>query len=383
MDLMLLLDGSASIYSSAWLQILHFAAQIGLNFTTGHDFMRYGIVQFGTDAKLFMPLLASNATFQQVVGMLPQFQSSTNTFAGMSAVEAEFNQHARPGSFKAMVILTDGEWNTGGDPIAVATRMKKNGTHIFTVAVGDAATANVQSLSSLPLDKYYYNVSNEAFLPLILHKMILSMCRREAPPQQQPWAVVAPASLSSERRRLGRDGDNGGVRTHKKVAALMDFERVLGLPLAAEPFDCGGSGPGRWLLLQNYARNPLRVRTCSLDYNKEVCKGGASGDAGYQQCAPGGDALAFVPANSTVTIRIPMNVTYLVTIFCVDVPGKSVHCLSAPEAPEFYGPAEGKGAFPEGGLVIPPSPGVYCGVDLDCPSGQKCDGGTKAAPICA
>ena len=97
--------------------------------------------------------------------MLPQFQSSTNTFAGMSAVEAEFNQHARPGSFKAMVILTDGEWNTGGDPIAVATRMKKNGTHIFTVAVGDAATANVQSLSSLPLDKYYYIVSNEAFLP--------------------------------------------------------------------------------------------------------------------------------------------------------------------------------------------------------------------------
>jgi len=73
-DLMLLLDGSASIYSSAWLQILHFAAQIGLNCTTGHDFMRYGIVQFGTDAKLFMPLLASNATFQHVVGMLPQFQ---------------------------------------------------------------------------------------------------------------------------------------------------------------------------------------------------------------------------------------------------------------------------------------------------------------------
>ncbi len=103
MDLMLLLDGSGSIYSSAWLQILHFTAQIGLNFTTGHDFMRYGIVQFGSDAELFMPLLASNSTFQQVIGMMPQFESSTNTFSGMAAVEKEFNAHARPGAFKAMV----------------------------------------------------------------------------------------------------------------------------------------------------------------------------------------------------------------------------------------------------------------------------------------
>ncbi len=250
--------------------------------------------------------------------------------------------------------------------------MKKNGTHIFTVAVGDAATKNVQALASLPLSKYYYNVSNEAFLPLILHKMVLSMCHREEreafappplPPPLPPQRPVVSAAVLRRRRNL---------------RSAFDYA-----PVAAAPFDCGDNGPGRWLVLRNQALNPLRVRTCTLDFNKEVCKGGAQGSAGYKQCAPGGDALAFVPANSTVTLRVPMNVTYIVTIFCVDLPGKSVHCLSAPQAPEFYGPAEGKGGFPAGGLVIPPSAGIYCSVDLDCPSGQKCTGGTAAAPVCA
>ena len=271
----------------------------------------------------------------------------------------------------AQVLLTDGEWNTGGDPTPVAARMKKNGTHIFTVAVGDAATKNVQALASLPLSKYYYNVSNEAFLPLILHKMVLSLCYRQerqefAPPPLSPPSPQQPivsASVPRNRQSLR------SVFGHK--------------PAAAAPFDCGDSGPGRWLVLQNGALNPLRVRTCTLDFNKEVCKGGAQGSAGYRQCAPGGDTLAFVPANTTVTLRVPMNVTYIVTIFCVDLPGKSVHCLSAPQAPEFYGPAEGKGSFPAEGLVIPPSPGRYCSVDLDCPSGKTCTGGTSAAPICA
>jgi hypothetical protein len=38
--LVLILDGSGSIDSAAWLDILGFVANIGLNFTTGHDFMR-------------------------------------------------------------------------------------------------------------------------------------------------------------------------------------------------------------------------------------------------------------------------------------------------------------------------------------------------------
>ena len=57
--------------------------------------------------------------------------------------------------------------------------MQLNGTKVFTIAVGEAATTKVQALASRPLSKYYYNVKNEQFLPKILHKMILNMCHRD------------------------------------------------------------------------------------------------------------------------------------------------------------------------------------------------------------
>lgn len=69
-------------------------------------------------------------------------------------------------------------WNTGGSPLPIADQMKRNGTHIFTVAVGDADVANVKNLSSLPLSQYYYNVSTESKLPTILHQMIWAICKR-------------------------------------------------------------------------------------------------------------------------------------------------------------------------------------------------------------
>ena len=96
MDLMLLLDGSGSIGPASWRRILHFTAGIGLNFTTGNHFMKYGIVEFGTDAKLMLPLTSSNASFQQTVATLPYFGTSTNTESGFAAVEKEFNGASPP-----------------------------------------------------------------------------------------------------------------------------------------------------------------------------------------------------------------------------------------------------------------------------------------------
>ena len=128
---MLLLDGSASIGASAWKKILHFTAGIGLNFTTGENFMNYGVVEFSTAATTFLPLTNSNASFQQVVATLPYMDGSTNTESGFLAVEREFNAHSRVGAFKVMIILTDGEWNEGGDPGPISKRLKINQTKIF------------------------------------------------------------------------------------------------------------------------------------------------------------------------------------------------------------------------------------------------------------
>jgi hypothetical protein len=367
LDLMLLLDGSGSIGQSAWKKILHFTAGIGLNFTTGDDFMNYGVIEFSDSATTFLPLTSSNASFQQVVATLPYMGLSTNTFSGFQTVEKEFNARSRPNAFKVMIILTDGEWNNGGDPTPISKRLKENHTKIFTIAVGDAATDKVQALASLPLSKYYYNVSNEQFLPKILHKMILSMCDREedGTNNNDDKELVASKQLTEQRYMP--------LSPSLFVKRRLDWSNLT----ATTNFDCGTNDTSRWIVVENSAMNPMRIRTCSLNYNKEVCKGSPKvNETGYTQCSPNGNPLAFIPAKTTVLMRVPINVTYIVALYCINNPGRSIHCLSTPTPLEFYGPAmvnSTKHGFPINGLIIPNANKRYCSVDVDCEINEKCD----------
>jgi hypothetical protein len=392
MDLMLLLDGSASIDSASWLKILQFTANIGLNFTTGHDFMRYGVVQFASLAHTYMNLEANNATFQQTIGMMPQMAESTNTSGGVAVVEQEFNARARPGSFKALVILTDGMWNTGGSPLDITDRLKKNGTHIFTVGVGAADLANVQALASKPLSKYYYNVTNEDMLPLILHKMIWNMCVREV---EHDGSHISPFHMPRDTQKKATSlqplllADVGAPRY---PAVSLQPPQLYGSgsmtrDSARAPFDCGGNTGGRWIRFVNAASNPVRINLCSLDFNKQICKGGPPSNVTYTTCDATGSnkgvaALSFIPANSTMALRIDLNVTYIVAIYCVSIPGVSVHCLSTPTPREFYGPtAEGGKHWPIT-LQMPANPVPYCAFDHDCPAPFTHCNVTSTSGIC-
>ena len=143
---------------------------------------------------------------------------------------------------------------------------------------------------------------------------------------------------------------------------------------ASEIFDCGGNGPSRWIIVENGALNPMRIRTCDVDYNKQVCKGTPTqNQTGYTQCAPKGNPLAFVPSSSTVAMRVPLNVTYVVALYCVNNPGRSIHCLNNPTPLEWYGPNPEGGAFPVNGLVVPRETSAFCSVDVDCKVGEACD----------
>ena len=372
LDLLLLLDGSASIGASAWKKILHFTAGIGLNFTTGEKFMNYGVVEFSTFATTFLPLTNSNASFQHVVATLPYMDGSTNTESGFLAIEKEFNAHSRVGAFKVMIILTDGEWNEGGDPGPISKRLKANQTKIFTVAVGEAATKKVAALASLPLSKYYYNVTNEQFLPKILHRMILGLCNREEHDVDIKDELIASEKWTKQvmvpMKTLQPMQPMKTLQTSSR--RRLDWSNIS----ASEIFDCGGNGPSRWIIVDNGALNPLRIRTCDVDYNKQVCKGTPTqNQTGYTQCAPNGNSLAFIPSSSTVAMRVPLNVTYVVALYCVNNPGRSIHCLNTPTPLEWYGPNPEGGAFPVNGLVVPKETSAFCSVDVDCKVGEACD----------
>jgi len=178
MDLVFLLDGSGSIAPSDWVLVKRFTMQIGLNFSSAPALMSYGVVQFADDAVSFLNVTASNSSFQLAMNTLPQFASSTNTGAGLQGVADMFAKHGRSGAYRVVVLITDGNWNTGPDPVPIAQQLMTDGAHIYTIAVGSASVSNVQKLTSLPLDHYYFNVTTEAQLPVILHNVVNNMCAR-------------------------------------------------------------------------------------------------------------------------------------------------------------------------------------------------------------
>eukprot|EP00759_Apiculatamorpha_spiralis_P034756 PhF_6_TR35774/c0_g1_i1/m.51985 len=180
MDLIFLLDGSGSITPPDWILIKQFTMNIGLNFSSAPALMQYGIVQFADYASTFLHLTPSNSSFQLVMNTMWKFDTSTNTGQGLQYVADEFNTNGRPGAYKVVVLITDGMWNTGPDPIPIAKALQGNGTHIYGVAVGGADVHNVQALCSLPLTNYYFNISTESQLPIILHEIIDNMCWRDS-----------------------------------------------------------------------------------------------------------------------------------------------------------------------------------------------------------
>ena len=282
--------------------------------------------------------------------------------------------------------------------------MKKDGVHIFTVAVGEANIENVGALASKPLSKYFYNVTNEDMLPLILHKMIWNMCVRDTDRDGNFPTLIAPAAVPRQPSHKAltarevkksnvdnwckKDGDcvdkiGPTCRPNEIPKCMLDecycvkhnqkqTELQMNSQAAvAAPFDCGTASAARWVTFTNKGLNPLRINMCSLDFNKQVCKGGPAGtNVTYTTCDAtrnnkGADALSFIPPNASVALRLDLNVTYIVAIYCVDN-AQSIHCLEAPTPLEFYGPT------PEGGkpwpaeLVVPTAVAPYCSNDRDC-----------------
>eukprot|EP00756_Hemistasia_phaeocysticola_P014708 Hpha_TRINITY_DN15353_c0_g7::TRINITY_DN15353_c0_g7_i1::g.87756::m.87756 len=180
MDLVFLLDGSGSISPSDWVLVKRFTMQIGLNFSSAPALMNYGIIQFSDDAVSFLNLTAGNSSFQLAMNTLPQFARSTNTGSGMQAVADMFSTQGRGGAYRVVVLITDGLWNNGPDPVPIAQQLIKDGAHIYSIAVGSASISNVQKLTSLPLENYYFNVTDESQLPVILHHVVNNMCARDA-----------------------------------------------------------------------------------------------------------------------------------------------------------------------------------------------------------
>ncbi|XP_068461360.1 integrin alpha-2 [Clinocottus analis] len=181
MDIVIVLDGSNSIYP--WAPMTEFLQKLIPALDIGPKSTQVSVIQYGVDSRFefklneFKTKDEATAAASRITQM---YGSSTNTFHAIQyASQWGFHQSngGRPGAAKVMVVVTDGESHDRPFREDVLADCEKQGITRFGIAVlgyyirnnidTDNLIQEIQSIASVPKEKYFFNVSEEAALSTI------------------------------------------------------------------------------------------------------------------------------------------------------------------------------------------------------------------------
>ena len=185
LDVMIVLDGSASIQPPDWQKALSFTNQVIDGFSISKDEVEIGIVQFSSISTLEIGLSPDKAAIQAIVTNLPQMMSNTDTYAGFETAQTEIRAHRRPNTNGTLVIiLTDGKQNQGQPASVITDQLKTvDKAEIFGIGVGpDIDEVELQSWCSTPLPQHYFKVDDWSDLHKIIDQIVANACPQPHPP---------------------------------------------------------------------------------------------------------------------------------------------------------------------------------------------------------
>ncbi|XP_034398055.1 integrin alpha-2 [Cyclopterus lumpus] len=181
MDIVIVLDGSNSIYP--WAPMNEFLRKLIPALDIGPKSTQVSVIQYGVESKFELKLnefKTKDEVLAAVSRITQMYGSSTNTFHAIQyASQWGFHESngGRPGAAKVMVVVTDGESHDRSFRENVLAECEKQGITRFGIAVLGYYTRNnintdnlieeIKSIASIPKEKYFFNVSEEAALSTI------------------------------------------------------------------------------------------------------------------------------------------------------------------------------------------------------------------------
>jgi len=198
LDVVVVLDGSASIRSSDWQKALSFVNKLVGGFKISADQVELGVVQFSEHADTVIGLSDDASAITAAVSSLRQMRMNTNTYAGFTQAQSILSAQGRPGTKgKLVIIITDGVQNMGPPAKVPADALKASGVQIFGVGVGSGADPREIkewcSCKTSTCGDHYFSVSAFDQLEKILQAIIANACPH---PPSPPMAAL-PALLDA------------------------------------------------------------------------------------------------------------------------------------------------------------------------------------------
>ena len=178
-DFMLVLDGSESISAEDFNAMRSFAGGLVGHFSFGPDDARTGIVQFASQGQGVVETGLSNdrTAVDAAISGMTQLIGGTDIQEGIALSQTELTAGGRSGVPHVAIVLTDGEHNQPGDPVAEAEAGRALGTEIFAIAVGPGPDmAQLAAIASDPDSDHIFSVSDFDALATILEPLVLVVC---------------------------------------------------------------------------------------------------------------------------------------------------------------------------------------------------------------
>jgi len=178
LDVVIILDGSASIQSTDWQHELAFTNKIVDSFHLSADQVEIGALQFSGFAHKIIDLSPDANAVKAAVTNTNQLQTNTNTYRGFEMAKDMFSAHGRTGTKgKIAILITDGDQNQGLPAKLASDELKKNGVEIFGIGVGSQIDkAELEKWVSTPLSGHYFSVQSFATLEKILQSIVSGAC---------------------------------------------------------------------------------------------------------------------------------------------------------------------------------------------------------------
>ena len=202
-DLMLVLDGSDSIYAFPdnpnWSTIKDFSKRVVASFTVSPTGAHIGVAQFSSEGRgqVFIGLSDNAAAINAVIDGMDMLFGGTDIQEGIALGQGELAANGRAGVPHLIILLTDGEHNQPGNPVAEAESARNAGTEIFAIGVGGGPNVDqLNAIASDPDGRHVFSVADFEGLAAVLGQLVTNAC--PTPPEVPPEPPVDPGADPQE-----------------------------------------------------------------------------------------------------------------------------------------------------------------------------------------
>ncbi len=224
-DMVVVMDGSGSISSSDFQLQKDFVGELVQEFTISNTFARISVVQFSSEGSgvVEIGLSGDETAILNTVAGIVQIDGSTDIQEGLALGQGEIVANGRVGVPKVIALLTDGEHNEGGDPVAEADSIKAAGTSIFAIGVGSGINQQqLEDIASDPSSTYVSIVQDFDDLQALVASLAQTICQVTGQLSLDPVTAVNPIftshTVTASLRDLGGNALAGVPVTFQIVA---------------------------------------------------------------------------------------------------------------------------------------------------------------------